>query len=412
MLKDFKIENGILKEYLGTQTHVEIPNGVREIGCNAFSENAAITKVTVPDSVTKIGENAFLRCEMLNTVHLPESIEQIDSHAFGYCYALKKIRIPQKTERISLDAFIYCEKINEFTVAYGNPNYRAIDGNLYTSNDTVLIAYACGKKDCEFVAPEGVRVVNANAFFGCHSIKSVSFADGLEQIGQKAFMHCTNLENAVLPNSIKEWGADLFNSCRKLKSITIPPSVREIPYQTFYGCNSLTEIYIPEGVTTVNDAAFSGCTSLRRLTAHGKLNDLNSSGLCNCRSLEEIFFDSDIARQIQIVPRDLTHVLLRGWLLGKDHRPLTPSESEKLNRYLANLTQDDNSVKIYSKESLFSFITTNNFLQFLLDNSLICVTSAIELFTHIQNAEIKARFLNYINENKNDLGNLSKYMLN
>ena len=411
MIKDFKIENGILKEYLGTQTHVEIPNGVREIGRNAFSENAAITKVTVPDSVTKIGENAFLRCEMLNTVHLPESIEQIDSHAFGYCSALKKIRIPQKTERISLDAFIYCEKINEFTVAYGNPNYRAIDGNLYTSNDTVLIAYACGKKESEFIAPDSVTEIVSNAFFGCRSLKTVSFSDGLEKIGQEAFMRCTNLESINIPNSVKEWGDSLFNSCFMLKNITIPSLVNKIPYQALFRCGSLTEIHIPKLVTNIGNGAFSGCDSLKTVTTHENANGLNQSGLDNCSSLDEIFCGSDIEWQIKTMPSGLTRQLLRGWLLGIGHRPLTPSESEKLNGYLVDLIADKNSVSQDSEKNPFYFNLTNEFLQFLLDNSLICIASAMELFSKTQSLELKARLLNYLNENNKDRDNLSKYML-
>ena len=63
----FKIENGVLEEYLqkNGETEVIIPDGVTEIGWNAFEYCRSIKSVTIPDSVTEIGERAFEYCTSL-----------------------------------------------------------------------------------------------------------------------------------------------------------------------------------------------------------------------------------------------------------------------------------------------------------------------------------------------------------
>ena len=57
----FKIENGILKQYVkeNSVTEVTIPDGVTKIGDSAFSCCSSLTSVHIPDGVAKIGDSAF-----------------------------------------------------------------------------------------------------------------------------------------------------------------------------------------------------------------------------------------------------------------------------------------------------------------------------------------------------------------
>ena len=69
-IKDFVIENGVLKKYKGNDAEVVIPDGVTSIGSGVFSECINLTTITIPDSVTSIGDWAFYGCENL-TIHAP-----------------------------------------------------------------------------------------------------------------------------------------------------------------------------------------------------------------------------------------------------------------------------------------------------------------------------------------------------
>ena len=48
-----------------------IPEGVTEIGIEAFWGCSSLTSVTIPKGVTEIGANAFLDCSRLTSVTIP-----------------------------------------------------------------------------------------------------------------------------------------------------------------------------------------------------------------------------------------------------------------------------------------------------------------------------------------------------
>ena len=57
-MEDFIIEDGVLKEYVGEESDVVIPDGVTAIGDEAFY-GCDMETVFIPDSVISIGEGAF-----------------------------------------------------------------------------------------------------------------------------------------------------------------------------------------------------------------------------------------------------------------------------------------------------------------------------------------------------------------
>ena len=63
---------------------VIIPEGVTEIGENAFCANYSFTSLTLPSTIRKIGSGAFLSCGSLTTVIIPDPVETIE---FIFTYA-------------------------------------------------------------------------------------------------------------------------------------------------------------------------------------------------------------------------------------------------------------------------------------------------------------------------------------
>lgn len=97
-----------LIDYTGTEENVVIPQGIREIGASAFSNNLTIKSITMPDSVKVIGPCAFMWCTNLEEMTVPGGVEKISRLTFCNCHSLRRIDIPDTVKEIGEDAFIGC----------------------------------------------------------------------------------------------------------------------------------------------------------------------------------------------------------------------------------------------------------------------------------------------------------------
>lgn len=79
----FVVVHGVLYSYCGPGGNVKIPEGVTEIGEEAFSRRRKLTGVEIPEGVTKIGYNAFGGCGSLTDVVIPASVTDINYLSFS-----------------------------------------------------------------------------------------------------------------------------------------------------------------------------------------------------------------------------------------------------------------------------------------------------------------------------------------
>ena len=63
-------------------------------------------EVTVPSDILRIGEAAFFRCK-ISGVTLPEGLKEIGDQAFGYCEELHEVMIPESVTTFGEEPF-YC----------------------------------------------------------------------------------------------------------------------------------------------------------------------------------------------------------------------------------------------------------------------------------------------------------------
>ena len=102
-IKNFIIEDGVLKKYTGYDTEITIPDGVTVIGKKAFKSNS-MRKVVMPESVIEIGDSAFYGCLYLEEVQLSPELQTIGKYAFYLC-KLKSIEIPSSVKVIGDQSF-------------------------------------------------------------------------------------------------------------------------------------------------------------------------------------------------------------------------------------------------------------------------------------------------------------------
>lgn len=118
---DFKIDNGKLTGYTGTDLCVKVPNGVIMIEKTAFSGKSGIVSVTLPDSVKVIADAAFSGCANLVEVNLNRGLLAIGTNAFIGCPKLAIIYVPASVRHIGGFAFNTSGKIEVLCEAKERP---------------------------------------------------------------------------------------------------------------------------------------------------------------------------------------------------------------------------------------------------------------------------------------------------
>lgn len=98
------IEGNTLTYYRGNETDVVIPDGVTEIGAEAFSGNS-VQHVICPESLKIIGPRSFARSS-LRSILLKGQIEKVEDGAFWSCTELEEPVFPPDA-RIADNAFYY-----------------------------------------------------------------------------------------------------------------------------------------------------------------------------------------------------------------------------------------------------------------------------------------------------------------
>ena len=134
---EFQTEQGVLTAYRGHSGRVTIPEGVREIGREAFANCGPLASVTFPAGLQVIGEAAFFRCTHLRWVKLPEGVTELGDRAFCGCEHMMSVSMPEGLRRIGREAFAHCRALESVTI------------------------------------PDSVEEVGEDVFVGCHRLREV-----------------------------------------------------------------------------------------------------------------------------------------------------------------------------------------------------------------------------------------------
>ena len=223
-MKEFVIKNGVLEQYTGAGGDVVIPEGVTEIGDNAFANCRELKSVIIPEGVTLIGVEAFNSCWELESVTFPRSLEQIGAAAFGGCEKLQGVTLHDGLYTIERSAFAFCWGITEL------------------------------------VCPDTLEVIEDLAFHDCRNMKTLQLNANIQEIGDSAFAYCNSLEAVTIPAGTAV-GANAFAFCKKLTTVTIGQWVG-VDFGAFAGNPKLAELHIQRPVEFHGARIFQGCPLL------------------------------------------------------------------------------------------------------------------------------------------------------
>ncbi len=97
-------------------TDVKLPQGLKQIDCNAFVNCYALSSISIPESVTSIGDGAFNYCRSMKSVEIPDGVTILNQGSFTNCISLSEIKLPKSLTRLDDYAIYYCPKLLSITI--------------------------------------------------------------------------------------------------------------------------------------------------------------------------------------------------------------------------------------------------------------------------------------------------------
>ena len=371
-------------------TSLVIPTSVEQIQEQAFRQNKKLASVTFcePSKITNLSAYSFWQCTSLTEVTLPSSITEIGK-VFLQCENLETVNVPAdaKLKTIKEDAFATNKNLKKFNFQ-GNCNLEAIEANAFANAESLE----------SFNFPKTVTKIERNAFTGCKSMATATFAEDadIDIIGAGAFADC-GLTSISIPKKVKTIEREAFRNCKALNKIDVteftteispeafkycnnltdinvskrntiyssvdgyllskdkkellifppgkansnftllPPSIEKIGRYAFYDCQALTNVTIPNKVTTIGERAFGLCKNLNTITflCDAMINPTNINQLENTMSFDDGTQAAEMFKNITINVRKELFSQYNAQAFYKKFKGIGQSFTEGREEYIA-----------------------------------------------------------------------------
>lgn len=313
----FKEENGKLKkvnfqsadksakQYLHTEPSLEkgqklyrltVPAFITSIEDEAFYQCTELREICFDGDIQRIGNRAFFGCEHFRGGRLPDSISFIGKQAFLGAHCSGVFAVPQAVSEMEEEVFSGCKMCR---MALHSGVKRIKKGAFKNCTELTDSLYG----GC-FIIPDGVIAIDAEAFAGCVSLKTVKIAATVTEIADDAFKGCPNLQICAPKDSIAQrfalshnipfseleqefqYSKDKLDAYHGLKtSIIVPGKIKTIGKAAFRD-GLQREIVISEGVGKISESAFTGCRLLKKLSLPDSLIEIGAKAFSSCETLE------------------------------------------------------------------------------------------------------------------------------
>ena len=241
--------------------------GITEFRTACFQGNYKITNITIPSTTEKIGNNLF------NTV--PEWGNGLRG------------------------AFIFTDFIME-----DNGYYKAVDGILYNSAQTMLQQFPAGRTG-SYITPPGVSL--QGGCFGNSELSKIEVDANVTTLPRSVFYHSQKLETIIL-NGVTSIPADSqsFFFCNKLKSLIIKTqTVASLGASNVFGNDSISSgtafIYVPGDLVDSYKAAENWSTyaaQIKPINVADTLPDISTVAENDLYKIGEVYWKAELVDSV------------------------------------------------------------------------------------------------------------------
>lgn len=242
-----------------------------------LAESDMLKTLVLPEGLKTV--DGFRTCPNLERVILPEGLEEIGMNAFIECTALTSIRIPSTVKYLSNSSFARCT-MKAFEVDDENPYFTTVDGVVFSKDLTMLVAFPAAYPHDHYVVPDTTRIIGEYAFEDCH-VPYIELPEGLTSIKNLAFEE-SKIRSIEMPDTVIELGKSVFRNCFNLEHIRLSNGLQTIPTGIFFNCSKLNHLEIPKSVKQIYHSAISGNGGLEYLHLNDGLEEIVDDGFLYC----------------------------------------------------------------------------------------------------------------------------------
>lgn|GEM_PF-1579258 len=269
-----------------TDRFYAVPDTVRSIDQGALLSSSLLA-VSLPEGLKNIGKNAFSDCGNLTSLYMPAGIVSIDEFAFGNGERISDIYYGGSEEDWNKIAIgIDNKALANATIHYNSAPFCVEENAVYNSEKTKLLCWL-NPTATSVIIPDGVTAIGAKAFKNC-ALTDVTFNTVLTSIGTEAFCNCQNLTAVTLPEKVTSIGDSAFYNCAKLASISLSKNLCTIGNEAFRDCTALQSVTLPENVESIGNLAFYDCAALQTVDFSIKLKSIGGAAFENCTALTAV----------------------------------------------------------------------------------------------------------------------------
>lgn len=280
---------------------LQVMDGVTTMEPWFLSNLKGLKRLILADSISSFAEDrcfslsqSFMGCRGLDYLKLPAGVHRLTSEIIP---SAKEVFVPASITEIDKYAFSGKCKMQNIIVDDNNPEYKSVDGVLFTKNGLTLLAFPGGRTGT-YQIPEFTMEIGCGAFADSE-IDNVILHNNITIIGDYAFRDCHTLTEIRLPDKLRKLSSTAFEGCENLSAIECSDSCskyRSIDNVLYTDENheivavskTITGEYdIPEGIITLGECAFFDCRITKAIIPES-VRSIKWGCFCGCTELKEV----------------------------------------------------------------------------------------------------------------------------
>lgn len=151
-----------------------------ELGEAIFSNNVALIKLKLSNGITEIPKYFCKGCVSLESVVIPNSVKYIENEAFSECDRLNSIALPNNLLKIGSLCFMDCRSLTSVEVP---GSIKVLKHGTFKRCDSLW----------DIKINEGISEIEKYCFYGCSKLSDIQIPKSLIHAEQDIFYDCNSL---------------------------------------------------------------------------------------------------------------------------------------------------------------------------------------------------------------------------